>query len=176
MTDLDETGRKNGLAWSRGVTIAVGCFAVATAIWLVHNQREIGLSNAALFGLGIVSIALPWIQSFKWGKDGFELVTAQKTTTSTLDGLQKSVEKLNRDFLELAQSTKKIAAEVEALIAAQPPGSKVEAVAAQASWMPTLRTLGEIVESATANTQAIQKVAGAVSALKGIVYDTDPKA
>jgi len=164
----------DGLAWSRWLTVTVGFVAIATAIWLTWNQREIGLSNAALFGLGIVAIALPWIQSFKWGKDGFELVTARKTTT-TLDELQKSVAKLNADFLDLAQATKKIAAELEAVIAAQPPGSKVDTVAVQASWMPTLRTLGEIVESATANTAAIREVAGVVSSLKAIVYDADPK-
>jgi len=167
-------GGDDGLAWSRWLTIAVGGVAIVTAIWLTWNQREIGLSNAALFGLGIVSIALPWIQSFKWGKDGFELVTAQKTTTS-LDELQKSVAKLNADFLDLAQATKKIAAELEAVIAAQPPESKAATAAAQASWLPTLRTLGEIVDSATANTAAIREVAGVVSALKAIVYDTDPK-
>jgi len=140
----------DGLAWSRWLTVTVGFVVITTAI------------------------GLPWIQSFKWGKDGFELVTAQKTTT-TLDELQKSVAKLNADVLDLAQATKKIAAELEAVIAAQPPEANVAAAAAQASWLPTLRTLGEIVDSATANTAAIQKVAGAVSSLKAIVYDADPK-
>lgn len=175
MNGMDSRNDGSRLLLSQWLTIAGGIVAVAVAIGLTSMQREIGLSNATLLGLGLASLAIPWVQSFKWGKDGFELITAQKATTTTLDELQKSIEKLNADLLGLAKTTAAIAAEVDAVKAALPGGANLPAASPPALENQPMRSLAEIVLSVTENNAAIQTIGGVVTSLKSLVYDTDPK-